>query len=213
MDQPLTDARGPSPDGLVSSDQPETRVYLQMLRLKRQFRRGWLRAGVPAGLCESVADHAWGCALLCLLLARRAGLDAGHCALLALVHELGEIHAGDITPHDGISPADKRRRETAALDRLCADGRAQAPDMPLAASLADIRALWQEYEDGQSPEARFVKRIDRLEMGFQAAVYRAEEYGGMDDFMASVGSALAGSELADLAGGLGAFASADRPQG
>jgi putative hydrolase of HD superfamily len=193
--------KGPDPDELLPGGLPEARLYLQMLRLKRQFRRGWLRAGVPAEHCESVADHAWGCAMLCLLLARRAGLDAGRCALLALVHELGEIHAGDITPHDGVSAGDKRARETAALDRLLAAADSPAPPAgpDLADSLADLRRLWQEYEDQSSPEARFVKRVDRLEMGFQAGVYRSEGHGGMADFMASVHRAVDGSELADLA--------------
>lgn len=199
-------AKAPAPDALLSADAlatapPETVAYLQMLRLKRQFRRGWLRAGVPAEKCESVADHAWGCALLALLLAPGAGLDGGHCALLALTHELGEIHAGDITPHDGIGTEEKRHRETESVDRLLAPLET-SPEAADRTAAARLRSLWQEYEDGATPAARFVKRIDRLEMGYQAAVYRAEEYGDMADFMASAAAATAGSELAGLARGL-----------
>jgi putative hydrolase of HD superfamily len=196
-------ARGPAPDSLLdagrlAAESPEIAVYLQMLRLKRQFRRGWLRAGVPPELCESVADHAWGCAVLALTLAPREGLDPGHCALLALVHELGEIHAGDITPHDGVAPDEKRRRETAAVDRLLAPLEASPAGADREAA-ALLRRLWQEYEDGQTPAARFVKRIDRLEMGYQAAVYRAEGHGPMADFLESAAAATAGSSLAGTA--------------
>jgi putative hydrolase of HD superfamily len=196
-------ARGPAPDSLfpaggVPAGSPEIAVYLQMLRLKRQFRRGWLRAGVPPELCESVADHAWGCAHLALLLASREGLDPSHCAMLALVHELGEVHAGDITPHDGITAAEKRRREAEAVECLLAP-LAASPDAADREVATLLSRLWQEYEDGETPSARFVKRIDRLEMGFQAAVYRAEGYGAMADFLESAAMATAGSSLAGTA--------------
>jgi len=34
-----------------------------------------------------------------------------------------------------------------------------------------IEALWQEYEDGITPEAKFVKDLDRFEMATQASEY------------------------------------------
>jgi len=40
--------------------------------------------------------------------------------------------------------------------------------------------VWQEFEKSDTPEARFVRQIDRLEMGLQAAVYKAQAQGAMD---------------------------------
>src|SRR5689334_14865724 len=94
------------------------------MRLKSTARAGWKRCGVDR--CESVADHTFGVALLALLAPdpndakgssdsgepprRRAGeLNRDHCLALALVHDLAESIVGDITPHDGVDPADKRR--------------------------------------------------------------------------------------------------------
>src|SRR5437868_14974074 len=99
------------------------RFLEQVSKLKTTPRAGWQRCGVEP--CESVADHTFGVALLALLLpdaehsgepARpRAGLDREHCIALALVHDLAESIVGDITPHDGVDPAEKRRREEQAM--------------------------------------------------------------------------------------------------
>ena len=46
-------------------------------------------------------------------------------------------------------------------------------------------ALWEEFEEGGSPEARFVRELDRLEMGLQAALHDAEGHPGMPEFFES----------------------------
>ena len=43
-------------------------------------------------------------------------------------------------------------------------------------------ALWEEFEEGATPEARFVRQLDRLEMGLQAALHEAEGLPGMAEF-------------------------------
>ena len=130
-------------------------------------------------LCESVAEHSFGTALLALLLAGQAGdagslgrIDVARAALLAMVHELGESYAGDITPVDGVSPRDKERLERDAILRAL-DGH---PDLEW------FLGLWEEFEAGSSPEALFVRQLDRLEMGLQAALHEAEGFPGMGEF-------------------------------
>ena len=58
--------------------------------------------------------------------------------------------------------------------------------------------LWEQYEAGESPEARFVRQIDRLEMGLQAALYRAQGMQKMDEFIESARRALSDPDLLDL---------------
>lgn len=141
-------------------------VLRQASNLKRTKRAGWLRCGVAEADCESVADHTFGVALLALLLPSTAKLnvDRDHCVTLALVHDLAESIVGDITPHDGIDPADKRRREEAAIREL-------------ATTLGDdaILTLWFEFEAAETPEAKLVRELDVIEMAVQA---RAYERGG-----------------------------------
>jgi len=58
--------------------------------------------------------------------------------------------------------------------------------------------LWLEFERGESPEARFVRQVDRLEMGLQARVYQAQGFAGMDEFIHSARQALVDSLLAEI---------------
>lgn len=172
----------PGPSGDIS------RAWFQVMRLKRLFRRGWLRVGIPEEHCETVAEHSCGVAMLCLLHASSAGVDGSRAALMALVHELGETHTGDLTPHDRVAKADKHRMEQAAIDTVLSDLEPVTADR--------FRLLWNEYEAQSSPEARFVKQMDFLEMGSQAAVYAAEGYSDAVELLESARRGLSGSPFA-----------------
>jgi putative hydrolases of HD superfamily len=179
----VTKAAGP--DELLDLDRctdPGLTSYLRLMRLKRLYRQGWLKRGLPEGLCESVAEHSFGTALLALLIAGRSGscggfgkIDSGKAALLALVHEMGESYAGDITPVDGVSREEKQALERDAIER-CLEGH---PDRDW------LLSLWEEFEEGLTPEAAFVRQLDRLEMGLQAALQEAEGFPGMGEFFDS----------------------------
>ena len=141
------------------------RTLTRAAELKRVKRAGWMRCGIGAASCESVADHTFGVALLALLLPPRvAGLaiDRDRCVRLALVHDLAEAIVGDITPHDGIDPAEKRRREERAIRELAAT---------LGGDDGELLALWLEFEAGATPEARLVRELDVIEMAMQARAY------------------------------------------
>jgi len=106
--------------------------------------------------------------------------------VIAVVHDLAEVRTGDITPHDAVPPAEKARLEREAFREIVA---------PLP-NAEDLLASFDAY--GQSPEGRFVKSCDKLDMALQARVY-AE--GGIDtrEFIHSALACLDG-ELAELAG-------------
>lgn len=174
-----------APLAAPESSDPILHSYFQIMQLKRQFRRGWLRAGLSRAECESVADHSFGTAMLCLLLAAQAGLDPSRTALMALIHELGEVHAGDIIPHDAVAKSEKQRREHISLENIIQGLAVETADM--------IRSVWNEYETQSSPTAHFVKSMDSLEMACQATVYQSEGKDGMAEFVASAASRLNGS--------------------
>ncbi len=167
------------------------RTYLRTTALKNLYRQGWLKRGVPETRCESVADHSFGTAILVLLLAGKPpfeGVDADRCLRMAVVHELGEVYAGDITPVDGISAEEKHRMERESLERVLAG-------FPHGEELIE---LWEDFEEGSSPESQFLRRIDRLEMGIQAALYRSEGFSRMEEFIASAEKTVGEDMLGDL---------------
>lgn len=166
-------------------------VFLRILALKGLYRQGWLKRGVPESVCESVADHSFGTAILALLVAGRPPFqdaDPVKTCRMALVHELGEVYAGDITPVDGITKETKYRMERDSLLRV----------LEGAPGAGELRALWEEFEEGVSPEARLLRRLDRLEMGIQAAVYRADGFPRMEEFLESARKAVGDGYLKEV---------------
>jgi putative hydrolase of HD superfamily len=181
-ENPVHLLEGESPPDLL-------RFYFELNHLKGLYRQGWLRGGVEESRCETVAEHSFATAVLALVLAAASpALDAGRVLELALVHDLGEIYLGDITPADGIEPLEKSRLEAEAVRRV-------VENIP---GGERILGLWLEFEAGESPEARFVCQIDRLEMGLQAGIYSLQGENGMGEFFASASQALSDEPLVFL---------------
>jgi len=171
----------------MTVDAPLRSLLLEALRLKELPRAGWVRAGVPAA--ESVAAHSWGVAWLALVLCP-PGLDRGRVLAMAVLHDLAEVRTGDLTPVDGVSAAEKSQREAAALEAILA---------PLG-NAAELVALWREFEGRQSPEARFVRACDKLDMALQARRYGALHGLDLGEFVDSALEELGEGELAALVG-------------
>ena len=106
---------------------------------------------------ENTAEHSWHLGIAALVLAPFASetIDLGVAVPMALVHDIVEIDAGDTFAYDEAEgAATKQAREEAAAERLFG--------LLPAATGRRFRELWDEYERGDTPEARFVMAIDRL---------------------------------------------------
>ena len=130
--------------------------YLRFIREAERLKDVLRSAHTSAGRTESTAEHSWRLALLAVLLtAERPELNAQRVVLLCLVHDLGEAYDGDIPAVAQSDPAAKEAMERAAVGRLTA--------MLPANAGAEIYALWEEYEACETPEARWVKALDKAE--------------------------------------------------
>ncbi|HEX4945967.1 MAG TPA: HD family hydrolase [Blastocatellia bacterium] len=148
----------------------ETRTiefFSELMRLKALPRTGWLLRAVRD--VESVAEHLFGVAVVAMWLAD-AARARGHevnvekVLRMALLHDLSEARTGDLPstikpyfPGDTLKHAD----EQAVQDIL----------QPLGAIGASYLALWHEYEQRTSFEARLVKAADKLDLLLQAREY------------------------------------------
>jgi len=149
-------------------------LFDEMLGLKELPRSGWLRAGIDAP--ESVAAHSWGVCWLVLALCPE-DIDQGHALRLAVIHDAAEVRVGDITPYDGVTRAEKAEREAAA-----------AADM--FRSRADLIELIEEYQAQETPAARFVHQLDRLDMAYQALRYARNTGADTSEFIQSARKAI-----------------------
>lgn len=142
---------------------------LNAYRLKERQRSGWALRGVDDA--ESVADHAWGTALLCLLFADEAGVDRAQALEIAVTHDLAEAEIGDLP-----SLADPALRPVGEREKAELEARAMAAlheTWPCDAT-ERIARRWQAYEDRDGPAARFVRDMNLLDMCLQALIYERE---------------------------------------
>lgn len=171
--------KAPIPISIVNHVQtsPVLEAYLEFNHLKQLYRQGWLRRGIPTERCESVAEHTFCMALLGLFLcdSHFPELDEAKVLRMILLHEFGEIYAGDIIPADNMSEAQKHVLELASARQVL-------ERLPGAETYL---SLWLEFETGETLEARFVRQLDRLEMAFQASVYELQGLGNMGEFFTS----------------------------
>jgi 5'-deoxynucleotidase YfbR-like HD superfamily hydrolase len=128
-------------------------------KLKDLKRSGWVAHSVQQP--ESVAGHCFRVAFIAMILGDFLGLDTSKLLKMSLLHDLGEVITGDITPSMKIEKLEKQRGERQALGRLLAG---------VESGQAYID-LWEEFENGTSAEANLLKNIDKLEMGLQALEY------------------------------------------
>lgn len=127
-------------------------------RLKRELRHSWLSDGRQ----ESVAEHTWMMSTAAVMLAPllETPVNLGHALKLIALHDIAEAITGDI-PSFEESPrkATKAEEESKAIATLAAT-------LP-APSAALLLTLWQEYEEARTPEAKFARALDKLEVQLQ----------------------------------------------
>ena len=128
--------------------------------LKRARRSGWWHAGVRDP--ESIADHSMRAAQLAALIAAEEGADPIRASFLALWHDSQETRTGDL-PHTATAYLTKPEPREITADQTAA--------LP-ARSRELIRSAVDEYESGQTAEARCAADADKLEMLLQAVEYR-----------------------------------------
>jgi putative hydrolases of HD superfamily len=133
----------------------QIRFLLEADRLKTVMRQSLIADGSRR---ENTAEHSWHLALMAYVLAGHAppGTDLARVTAMLLVHDLVEIDAGDLFVYaDDAAQARQEKAERAAARRIFAI----LPGPQAAAA----RALWEEFEERRTPEARFARALDRLE--------------------------------------------------
>jgi putative hydrolase of HD superfamily len=132
----------------------QVRFLVEVDKLKDVFRQ---TAVIGSRRAENDAEHSWHFALLVVVLAEHANeprLDVLRVLKMALIHDLVEIDAGDTFAYDTKNMADQHEREARAADRIFG--------LLPADQAADFRALWDEFEARQTPEAKFAAACDRF---------------------------------------------------
>jgi len=169
---------------------PIIEIYFQINHLKHLLRQGWLMRGIAEDKCESVGDHSFAAAFLGMLIAKKyfPELDTAKIIKMSLIHELGEVDSGDLTPFDKASKKERYIKEKTGIEKIFS----RFPEGK------EYLKLWEEFEENNSVEAKFAKQIDQLEKAMQATVY-AKQYGkNLDEFIESARARIEDKKLLDL---------------
>lgn len=110
---------------------------------------------------ETDAEHSWHFALTAMTLFeynRIEGVDINRVIKMALVHDMVEIYAGDTFAYDAKGNQSKEERERRAADELFGL-------LPAAQGL-EYRAVWEEFDRMETPDAIYAAAIDRFQPFF-----------------------------------------------
>lgn len=106
---------------------------------------------------ENDAEHSWHLAVMAILLSEYAKeeIDVLKTVSMVLIHDLVEIDAGDTYAYDTEGNKTKRERELKAADRIF--------NLLPEDQAKKMRTLWEEFERGDTPEARFAAALDKTQ--------------------------------------------------
>ncbi len=133
----------------------QLRFVNEIDRLKSVLRQTTL---VDSSRRENSAEHSWHLAMMAVILGEHAppGTDLNRVIIMVLLHDIVEIDAGDTFLYSPDAElAEAGRAERAAADRIFA--------LLPAGQAHELRALWDEFEDRRTAEARFARALDRLQ--------------------------------------------------
>jgi len=160
--------------------------FIKIGKLKGKKRRGWLVHQIKNS--ESTAEHIFRMTILAWILGKKKKLNLERVIKMALIHDLCEVYAIDLTPYDPLLPKNKKKimeilkqwpkftpalkrkktkekykAESKALDKLISK---LSPDLK-----TEIKNLWLDFEKGLTKEGRFAHQIDKIENLLQGLEY------------------------------------------
>jgi putative hydrolase of HD superfamily len=107
--------------------------------------------------CENYAEHSWHLAMMTIVLAEHSDkpIDVLKVLKMVLIHDIVEIDAGDVFLYDTTKSHTNTDEELIAAKRIFG--------LLPTEQAEEFIAVWQEFEDGITDEAKFAKSMDRFE--------------------------------------------------
>ncbi len=158
--------------------------------LKKISRQGWIDK-LSLDNPESVADHSYLMAVIGMVISDLQKYNSEKILNMILLHDLAESKIGDYTP-DQLSNEKKSKLENNAFHEIIKN----LPD----SIKSQYLQIWNEYQENNSLESKFVHQIDRLEMALQAKIYEKEGHSQekLESFFESAKTGITDPKLKEL---------------
>ena len=135
--------------------------FFQIAGLKKLPRSGWkIKLGLDDS--ESVAEHSYMMSVMSMVLADTKSLNSEKVIKMSILHDWAESKIGDFMP-DEIGYDKKSELENYAMTEILGL-------LPQKIQ-SDYQDMWNEFLVRDTPEARLVHELDKLEMALQAKIY------------------------------------------
>ena len=138
--------------------------FFQIAGLKKLPRSGWkIKVGLDNS--ESVAEHSYMMSVMAMVLSDLKSLNSEKVIKMSILHDWAESKIGDFMP-DEIGNDKKSELENYAMMEIL-------ESLPQSLQ-SDYQKMWDEFLVRETPEARLVHELDKLEMALQAKIYEAD---------------------------------------
>ena len=141
------------------------RFYSLATQLKDKIRTGWDKNhwNISKERLESIAEHIYGTCILAIAMESefQPNIDLGKVLKMLVLHEIGEVLIGDITPFDNVTPEEKARIEHDAMKDM----------LGCLIKADDYYSLLMEFDNQSSAEGKFAFRCDKMEADLQSKRY------------------------------------------
>ena len=154
-------------------------LLIELQRLKRLDRTGWILRGLPNGT-ESVAAHSFGVGVTAMILAdtlrsRGVTVDVEKILRIALLHDWAEARVGDMprTATEFFGAAVRKQAEKSAFRQIVSESNVTG---------MNYEAVYEDYEERRSLEAKLVKAADVIDLLVEALALERAGARGLDEF-------------------------------
>ncbi|HEY8226673.1 MAG TPA: HD family hydrolase [Pyrinomonadaceae bacterium] len=154
-------------------------LLIELQRLKRLDRTGWILRGLPNGT-ESVAAHSFGVGVTAMIVAdtlrsQGVAVDVEKVLRIALLHDWAEVRVGDMprTATEFFGTATRKKAEKEAFQQIVSD---------VNSGEAVYENLYDDYEERRSLEAKLVKAADVIDLLVEALALERAGARGLDEF-------------------------------
>ena len=138
--------------------------FFQIAGLKKLPRSGWkIKLGLDDS--ESVAEHSYMMSVMSMVLADMKSLNSEKVIKMSILHDWAESKIGDFMP-DEISYDKKSELENYAMTEIL--------ELLPQKIQSDYQDMWNEFLVRDTPEAKLVHELDKLEMALQAKIYETD---------------------------------------
>ena len=138
--------------------------FFQIAGLKKLPRSGWkIKLGLDDS--ESVAEHSYMMSVMSMVLADMKSLNSEKVIKMSILHDWAESKIGDFMP-DEIGYDKKSELENYAMTEIL--------ELLPQKIQSDYQDMWNEFLVRDTPEARLVHELDKLEMALQAKIYETD---------------------------------------